>query len=112
MSDFTKELAGILELLNAKDFESQHLGYNLLRQSEFKKFVRGKLLTKNNRSYYRFWLYKLQTKPARTQERQLVRNYHNQNKLGYARGIVQQYLNGDFKIVKPKWQPLTKRNKD
>lgn len=109
---FVNELTGILELLNAKDFESNHLGYDLLRQSEFKKFVRGKLLTKNNRSYYRFWLYKLQTKPARTPEIQCARNYHNQNKLGYAHSIVQQYLNGDFKIVKPKWQPLTKHNKD
>ena len=109
MPDFTKELEGILQLLNARDFESQQLGYDILRQSDFKRFMRGKLFTKNNKSFYRFWLYKLQLKPGKTPERQVAINWHNQNKLNFAYQIVSQYIHGDFKIVKPKWQPLTKR---
>ena len=103
MDTFKEELRSIYKFLNSTDYELQILGYELLRNSQFKKFMHGKLWSENNKSFYRFRLYKLHDlsslgKPYSNSFYYILQN-HNYNKLYIAKKVVEYYLN-DKLIIK------------
>ena len=105
MKDFKDELTKIEKFLNSSDYELRILGYNLLRESDFKKFMRNRVWSTNNMSFYRFNLYQLNLKKYSDGEyQQHVVDYHNCNKMGYAWRVVKLYLDGKLIIKKPNWK--------
>lgn len=104
MKDFKDELTKIEEFLNSPDYELRVLGYNLLRESEFKKFMRNRVWSTNNMSFYRFNLYQLDLEKHSDNKLQYLIDYHNSNKMGYAWRVVRLYLDGKLIIKKPNWK--------
>lgn len=95
----TEELQKILELLTSQDTETAYLGYNLLRNSEFKKSLRNKLWTTNGKSFYRFRLFKLNSLYYKNNKIYNYRTYyHNENKLSFAISVVSAALEGKLTI--------------
>ena len=94
----TEELQKILELLTSQDKETSYLGYNLLRNSEFKKSLRNKLWTLNGKSFYRFRLFKLSSLDCNDPKVYCYRNYYNENKLLFAKSVVSAALEGKLMI--------------
>ena len=99
---FKKELEPIYRFLTSTDDELRILGYELLRNSQFKKFMRGKLWSINNKSFYRFQLCKLHdlslAKPY-SDNLYFILEQQNWRKLDIARRVVDYYLN-DKLIIK------------
>ena len=92
MLEFEKELSNIADMLFSRDDETRILGYNLLRGSEFKKSMRGKVWSENNMSFYKFNLFALNNKATKNPNNRCYRNYHNDNKILFARKVVTLYL--------------------
>ena len=105
MNDFKDELISISIMLQSPDIETRMLGYNLLRESNFKKFMRNKLWTLNNKSFYRFQLHALcqNSYSAGTRENYLT-SCSNYNKMEFVYRVINYYLNDQLKIKKIKWQ--------
>lgn len=105
MNDFKDELISISIMLHSADEETRMLGYNLLRESNFKKFMRNKLWTLNNKSFYRFHLYALRQNSYSIGSRKYyLIDCSNYNKIGFADKVINYYLNNQLKIKKIKWQ--------
>lgn len=106
MENFKDELRPIMDMLNSVDKETSFLGYNLLRTSKFKKFMRGKVWSDNNKSFYRFRLYALSKRC--TTHRAL---FHNNNKLSFAYRVVLLYVDDKLIIKEFKNGRRTSNNK-
>lgn len=103
--DFKKELKPIADMLNSPDMETRMLGYSLLRESQFKKFMYGKLWSLDNKSFYRFNLYALEPDVYSFGSKEYYYTYiHNENKLSFAYRVVFYYLENKLIIKKPLWQ--------
>ena len=100
MLEFEQELRPILDMLNSSDEETRFLGYSLLRNSDFKKAMRGRVLIEKNKSFYRFNLYALNNKPPRYPKNQFYINYYNDNKLNFAYRVILLYLENKLIIRK------------
>lgn len=103
--DFVKELKPIADMLNSPDMETRMLGYSLLRESQFKKFMHGKLWSLNNKSFYRFNLYALKPNPYLSYSKEYYYVYtRNDSKILFADRVVSYYLENKLIIKKPLWQ--------
>lgn len=92
MEDFKQELEPIYQLLSSPDEESAYLGYSLLRNTEFKKMLRNKVWSENNKSFYRFRLFAL--RPLKDCDRQTLYRirYYNNNRICFAHKVLMLYL--------------------
>lgn len=103
--DFVKELKPIADMLNSPDMETRMLGYSLLRESQFKKFMHGKLWSLNNKSFYRFNLYVLKPNSYPSGSKEYWHTHiHNESKISFAYRVVFYYLENKLIIKKPSWQ--------
>lgn len=98
MKNFKQELEPIYQLLCSQDEESAYLGYNLLRDTEFKKMLRNKVWSENNKSFYRFRLFVLRSLKDCDQRTLYHRRFSNYNKVCFAHKVVMLYLEGKLII--------------
>lgn len=98
MEQYKEELTKICEMLNSPDTETIYLGYELLRNSEFKKAFRGKVWTTNNMSFYKFNLYGLIPLSNLNGNQFDYAHCHNWNRIGFAQKVVRLALDNKIKL--------------
>ena len=91
MLEFEKELIPLRDMLNSPDNETRVLGYNFLRESDFKKSMRGKVWSENGKSFYRFNLFAIKDKAKYIGNQQFI-TYYDTDKLNFAYKVVFLYL--------------------